>query len=596
MAAIVLKIILCSSIFIAVYYLFLEKERMYGFNRWYLLSGILLSYIIPFINITIQRPEAKIEPQAQIMIEETAQQMILIQPEQNSFNWMNVVWGVYAVITLFLFMRSLIALLVFRRIKGEKLIYEHYNIILTSESLSPFSFWNTIYMGKNYMENNRIDQRIFLHEKAHIDQKHSVDLVVLDLLKIFTWFNPVLFLYKKAVITNHEFLADEAVLKKNYNIKEYQNLILDKILSHQNPPLTHSFNFNNTKKRFIMMKTKKSRFSLLKKTAGITTLIAAAILLSERTYAGNSINIQVPEKTAEISAQSNDQDSYQEFKDILAKYADLLNDGKYAEFSKKFSESDKKRLEELYPLLNETQKNEQKITFFALPELKKRIPTESELKSFLNKKDYAVWIDSKKIENSILKNYKKTDFSNVYISKIYPNARTAQNPQPYQVTLMTPAYFEKTRQEGKSSVIMGFKRQDLKAVSDTIVPRTNSLNENNQGKNTNTAINTPQSNNEFPAQYVDGDKSLRMQINKGIDTSNFEPKYGTITSTAYIHIDETGKTTQVTTSGDNEILNRELLKTVTEISNNTVWKPATKDGKPIASVLKVPATMTFTKP
>ncbi|MDR6465360.1 M56 family metallopeptidase [Chryseobacterium sediminis] len=596
MAAIILKIVLCSSVFIAVYYLFLEKERMYRFNRWYLLSGILLSYIIPFINITIQRPEAKIEPQTQMMIEETAQQMILIQPEQDSFNWMNIAWGVYAVITLFLLMKSLLALLTFRRIKGEKRIYEHYNIILTSENLSPFSFWNTIYMGKNYMENNRIDQRIFLHEKAHIDQKHSVDLVVLDLLKIFTWFNPVLFLYKKAVITNHEFLADEAVLKKNYNIKEYQNLILDEILSRQNPPLTHSFNFNNTKKRFIMMKTEKPRFSLLKKTAGITTLIAAAILLSERTYAGNSINIQVPEKTAETSAQTNNQDSYQEFKDILAKYADLLNDGKYAEFSKKVSESDKKRLEELYPLLNETQKNEQKITFFALPELKKRIPTESELKSFLNKKDYAVWIDSKKIENSILKNYKKTDFSNVYISKIYPNARTAQNPQPYQVTLMTPAYFEKTRQEGKSSVIMGFKRQDLKAVADTIVPRINSLNENNQGKNTNTAINTPQNTNELPAQYVDGDKSFRMQINKGIDTSHFEPKYGTITSTAYIHIDETGKTTQVTTSGDNEILNRELLKTVTEISNNTVWKPATKDGKPIASVLKVPATMTFARP
>ncbi|TZF93072.1 hypothetical protein FW781_19070 [Chryseobacterium panacisoli] len=594
MAAIILKIILCSSIFIAVYYLFLEKERMYKFNRWYLLGAILLSYIIPFISIPIERPEAEIKPQ--MIIEETAQQMVFIQSEQESFNWMNIVWGIYIVITLILLMKSLFALFAVRKIRGEKRIYDRYNIVLTSESLSPFSFWNTIYMGKDYMENNIIDQRIFVHEKAHIDQKHSVDLIVLELLKIFTWFNPVLFLYKKAVITNHEFLADEAVLKRNYNIQEYQNFILEEIISRQNPPLTHSFNFNNTKKRFIMMKTKKSKFSLLRKTAGIITLIAAAALLSERTYAGNTANIQISEKIAETSAQTNGQDSYQEFKDILAKYANLLNNGKYAEFSKRVSESDKKRLEELYPLLNETQKNEQKITFFALPELKKRIPTENELKSFLNKNDYAVWIDSKKIENSTLKNYKKTDFSNVYISKIYPNARTAKNPQPYQVTLMTPAYFEKTRQEGKSSVIMGFKRQDLKAVSDTIVPRINSLNENNQGKNTNTAINTPQNTNELPAQYVDGDKNFRMQINKGIDTSNFEPKYGTITSTAYIHIDETGKTTQVTTSGDNEILNRELLKTVTEISNNTVWKPATKDGKPIASVLKVPATMTFARP
>ncbi|WP_171006346.1 MULTISPECIES: hypothetical protein [unclassified Chryseobacterium] len=52
----------------------------------------------------------------------------------------------------------------------------------------------------------------------------------------------------------------------------------------------------------------------------------------------------------------------------------------------------------------------------------------------------------------------------------------------------------------------------------------------------------------------------------------------------------------ITTSGENEILNRELLKTVTEINNETVWIPAMKDGKAVASVLKVPATMTFTRP
>jgi beta-lactamase regulating signal transducer with metallopeptidase domain len=592
MTAIILKIILCSSIFIAVYYLFLEKERMYRFNRWYLLSSILLSYIIPFINITIERPEAKIEPQTQIIIEETAQQMIFIQPEQESFNWMNVVWGVYAVITLFLLIKSLLALLAIRRIKGERRTYEHYNIILTGEGLSPFSFWNTIYMGKNYIENNKVDQRIFLHEKAHIDQKHSIDLVILNLLKIFTWFNPVLFLYKKAVITNHEFLADEAVLKKNYSIKEYQNLILEEILSQQNPPLTHSFNFNNTKKRFIMMKRKQSKFSLLKKTAGIATLIAAVVLLSERTYAGNSANIQIPEKIVETPAQTSRQDSYQEFKDILVRYSDLLNDGKYAEFSKKISENDKKRLEELYPLLSETQRNEQKITFFALPELKKRIPTENELKSFLNKKDYAVWIDSKKIENSILKNYKKTDFSNVYISKIYPNARTAKNPQPYQVSLMTHPYFEKTKEKEKSSMMMGFKRPDLKKDQDTITPRESIKTENTEGKNT----NTQEDKTFVSAEYPNGMKDLRTKIGKTMDVSNLSPVSGTIKATIYVHIDETGKTTNLTASGDNEIFNKELLKTVTEISNNTVWKPATKDGKPIASVLKVPATMTFTKP
>lgn len=591
MTAIILKIILCSSIFIAIYYLFLEKERMHRFNRLYLLSSLLLSYTIPFVTITL--PSQKPATTPQLIIEETAQQLVFIPQEQESFNWMNVVWGIYIIITLFLLLKSLFSLLAVKRISGEKYRYQGHNVIVTKENLSPFSFWNTIYMGENYMNNNVIDPRIFIHEKTHIEQKHSADLLFLDILKIFTWFNPILFLYKKAVITNHEFLADGAVMKDNYNIKEYQHLILEEILSHQNPPLTHSFNFNNTKKRFIMMNTKKSKFSLLKKTMGITVLISTLALFSERTYAGNSSQVLLSERIAEIPAQITSQDPYQEFKDILAKYADLLKQEKYAAFSSKVTENDKKRLGELYPLLNENQKNEQRITFFAMPELKKRIPTENELKLFLNKQNYAVWIDSKKIENSNLKNYTPNDFSNVYISKVYPNARTTQNPQPYQVTLMTPSYYEKTKEEGKSSVIMGFKKQGLKKVSDTIIPRVNSISE---GKNTDTAINTQQSTNETPAQYPGGDKNLKIRIGQDMDVSNLGGYNGTITSMAYIHINENGKTTQVTTSGENEIMNRELLKTVTEISNETSWKPAMKDGKAIASVLKVPATLTFARP
>ncbi|RXM38712.1 hypothetical protein BOQ62_15935 [Chryseobacterium sp. CH21] len=192
-----------------------------------------------------------------------------------------------------------------------------------------------------------------------------------------------------------------------------------------------------------------------------------------------------------------------------------------------------------------------------------------------------------------MKNYTPNDFSNVYISKVYPNARTTQNPQPYQVTLMTPSYYEKTKEEGKSSVIMGFKRQGLKKASDTIIPRVNSISESNEGKNTNTNITTQQNTNEIPAQYPGGDKDLKSKISRIMDVSSIEGHNGTISSMAYIHINEKGIATQVTTSGENEIMNRELLKTVTKISNETTWKPAVKDGKAIASVLKVPATLTF---
>lgn len=592
MLTIILKIILCSSIFIAVYYFALEKEKMYRFNRFYLLCSLVLSYVIPFITITVQAPEVETKPQ--LVIEEAAQQMILIQPDHESFNWMNIIWAFYVLATFFLLIKSTLAIFKIKRIKGEKRIYQSYNIVLTKEDLSPFSFWNTIYLGKNYIQkDNTIDPGIFLHEKSHLDQKHSIDLIIADLFKIFTWFNPVVFLYKKAIIGNHEFLADESVLSKKIGIKEYQNLILNEILSHQNPSLTHSFNFNNTKKRFIMMKAKKSKFSFLKKTTGVAVLITAAALFSERTYAGNLTNESISDRVTQNLTAITSQDSYKEFKDILSKYAALLDHGKYAEFSKTVSESDKKRLEELYPQLTDAQRNEQKIIFFAAPEFKRRTLTESEMQSFLNKKDYAVWIDSKKIENSTLKNYKTSDFSKVSISKVGQNARTAKNPQPYQVSLMTHSYFEKAKKE-RASTVMGFKKEAPKVASDTISPRKTTA-ESNEGKNTN--INTQQNKDYTQAEYPDGLKGLREQIGKRMDVGAFGDSKGvTIKSMAYIHIDETGKTTNVTTSGDNEAFNKEFLKTVIAISEETTWKPAIKDGKAIASVLKIPATLTFARP
>lgn len=472
MLTIILKIILCSSIFIAVYYFALEKEKMYRFNRFYLLGSLILSYIIPFITISVRAPETEARPQ--IIIEEATQQMAFIQPEQESFDWIYVLWGVYAAITLFLLIKSILAVLSIRQLKGKKQIYHDYNILLTQKDLPPFSFWNTIYMGENYAKNNVIDPRIFLHEKSHLDQKHSTDLIIIDILKIFTWFNPLIFLFKKAVVTNHEFLADESVLNEEVNVKEYQNLILDELLAHQNPPLTHSFNFNNTKKRFIMMKAKKTKLAFLRKTTGITTIIAAIALFSEKIYA---IETTGTEKNTPIN----------------------------------------------------------------------------------------------------IKNDHATEVSNV---------KSETTP----TDIIKEAKSEKLFTESPAT-LPELKKEKLTTISDTIAPKANR--ENNEGKNTNTSANSNANENVTQPEYPDGQKALREKIGKIMDVTQLSPQKGVIKSVAYLHIDASGKTTDIKVSGDNESLNLELLKAITGISNETTWKPGTQDGKAVASVLKIPATLSF---
>ncbi|BEV05300.1 M56 family metallopeptidase [Chryseobacterium gambrini] len=277
-----LKIILCSSLLLAGYYLFLQKEKMYGFNRFYLLFSLVFSYTVPFISI--QSETSKPSNRLQTTIEAT-QQIINITPKQESFNWMNLLWIIYGTVTLIFLIRTILSYLKIKNLNGEKMIYQNQNIIITNEPISPFSFWNTIYLGRNYLIDNKIDSRIFLHEKSHLEQRHSIDIIIVEIIKIITWFNPAVYFYKKAIITNHEFLADESVLKNDFAIKDYQNLILEEIISSQNYNLTHTFNFKNTKKRFIMMNAKKSKITNLKKVISIPVLLIAFGLFVQKTYA-----------------------------------------------------------------------------------------------------------------------------------------------------------------------------------------------------------------------------------------------------------------------------------------------------------------------
>lgn len=467
MVPIILKMILCSSLFIAVYYLFLEKEKMYRFNRVYLLSSLILSYAIPFITFTVQVPKAG---HPQLIIEEAAQYVAVTQPTPESFNWTNLLWIIYLIVTSGILIKSILAIINIKRIQGEKRVYQNYNIIFTKKTLSPFSFWKTIYMGKEYEKSGIIDPRIFLHEKSHIDQKHSIDLIIVHLIKIFTWFNPALFLYKKAIITNHEFLADETVLmNKQFNLKEYQNLILEELIVSQNMQLTHSLNFNNTKKRFIMMKAQKTKFSALRKAVGIATLIAATALLSERTYANTSVKAENNTETRHIFTPNKISDT-------------------------------------------ETTK--------------------------------VVQYSMKNLPEDIL-------------------------------------------QENKPVISMELKKETVKSAVDTISPP-----KNKEGKNTNIQEDKDFINAEYPTSLAD----LRKKIGNTINVNELQSIDGIIKATAYIHIDQTGKATDVTTSGNNDIFNKEFLKAMITISNETSWKPATKDGHPVASVLKIPATMNFIKP
>ncbi|WP_312824174.1 M56 family metallopeptidase [Epilithonimonas sp.] len=256
---------------------------MFRFNRFYLLFALVFSYVIPFVKINL--PAASQQKSQLIFDEIPTQQLIQNANQTSQFDWINLIFLAYFLVCILLIIKSIISIRKIISLKGIDINYQNLKVKLLEKNLPPFSFWNKIYLNKNYFENQQIDNRIFQHEKTHIVQKHSLDILFLEILKVFSWFNPALYFYKKAMTDNHEFLADETIIKQQNNIKDYQQLILSEILQTQNLNLTHQFNYNKTKKRFIMMTTKKSKFEKTKKLFAVSAFAGLSILFVQKIYA-----------------------------------------------------------------------------------------------------------------------------------------------------------------------------------------------------------------------------------------------------------------------------------------------------------------------
>lgn len=271
------------------YHLVLEKEKIYRFNRYFLLISLLFSLAVPFSSFEINQDMPaiynKLIPQQVITAD-----ILPIQTEVTNISnaeqtnyWLSFLWLTYSVITLVLSFRFIRKIyIITSKAKLSKVItYQNTKIILLPEDTLPYTFWNSIYVNKNDYENREIEQELFTHEITHVKQKHTLDVIFVEILKTLFWFNPLFIFYKKAIQLNHEFLADENVIATHQNVSFYQNLLLNKVSASQPFLLTSNLNFLATKKRLIMMtkNTSKSRTASIKLLA-ILGISAILILLS----------------------------------------------------------------------------------------------------------------------------------------------------------------------------------------------------------------------------------------------------------------------------------------------------------------------------
>jgi len=270
------------GIFLLFYKLLLENESMHQFKRFFLLTAIIASFIIPQIIFTEYIEVKPTTAVTQIVsINEPQNIPPIVQAiEKSPMNWSLILWTIYGIgVAGFSFRFMFNLLKIWKRIRNNpKTKHSTIYRILLKEQLPPHTFLKYIFLNKQKFETKSIPNSVLLHEETHAIQRHSLDVLFLEVLQVVFWFNPLIYVYKKTIKLNHEFLADSAVLNGQEDHLNYQNTLLsylsnDNLNTHQSVGIANAINYSSIKKRFIIMKKQTS-----KKGIAIRSLLLLPVL------------------------------------------------------------------------------------------------------------------------------------------------------------------------------------------------------------------------------------------------------------------------------------------------------------------------------
>jgi beta-lactamase regulating signal transducer with metallopeptidase domain len=234
MIAFIIKSTFSLLVIYLFYIIFLAKDNMPRFNRFYLLGGNVFSIIISLVVIRINVPITPVLTSVTInyQIDTKITHLEITIPQTNhSFSILWIFYAVYIVIALLLLIRFTINIL--RLVKMQhnnpKIVQDGFKIVLVKNQTLPFSFMTSVFVDEAMYKNSSITKELLLHEFAHIKQNHSLDIIFIEILQVLFWFNPLIWLYKKAIQLNHEYLADHAVVDSDIRIQRYQDLLMQTV-------------------------------------------------------------------------------------------------------------------------------------------------------------------------------------------------------------------------------------------------------------------------------------------------------------------------------------------------------------------------------
>jgi bla regulator protein blaR1 len=253
-----LKVSALMGIFYLAYFVFLRKETFFNSNRWFLLAGLFTSLVLPFITYTkiVWVDPAPVYDYVDVPL---AANQVVAQNPGFEINWFLVALAAYGIgISVFLIKFIVDCFAIKQLIEKPKAIRRsNFYLIDTEKVQSPFSFFNYIVYNSNILKEDELEN-ILQHELVHSAQKHSFDMMFAQIFCITFWFNPIVWLYKKAIAQNLEFIADAEATKNIEDIKSYQKTLLKVTMQSQCIAITNPFYQSLIKKRIVMLNKNQS--------------------------------------------------------------------------------------------------------------------------------------------------------------------------------------------------------------------------------------------------------------------------------------------------------------------------------------------------
>ena len=276
---------LATMVLYFAYKLLFRNSNRFQLNRIILLTISIFAFALPFIRINLEgqqfqeitsfKEEMDVIFYSDAIIEETP-------VEANTLSVTDIISYIYIIGVVFFLMKFVYNIVKIYKIKaGKKIeVVDDANFIYTNESHIPFSFLKNIYIPKD-----NLDAMIIKHEMSHVKNHHSVDIILMEIMIAFQWFNPFIRMIKNELKNNHEFIADSEAIKDEDEKSNYMMLLLQQCTADDFSTIANNFSFLLTKKRISMItKNQKVKGSVIKV---LLTLPVFALLILLNTQCDN---------------------------------------------------------------------------------------------------------------------------------------------------------------------------------------------------------------------------------------------------------------------------------------------------------------------